>query len=207
MHATAEQNARRFFETYVTEIQNSTILEIGSQIGGFNIRSLSPEDAAYIGVDLEAAPGVDIVLKDEYILPFEDNAFDFVVSSSCFEHINFFWVSFLEIMRVLKPGGVFYLNAPSNGDFHRYPIDCWRFFPDSGPALAKWAKTNGYDCEVLEQYTSDKELDIWCDYVGVFIKDATLMEKYPNRIIYNFNRFVNGSVYPHAQILNKLTWN
>ena len=206
MHATAEQNARRFFNTYVTEIQNSSILEIGSQIGGFNIRSLAPIGATYTGVDLEPAPGVDVVLTDEYKLPFEDNTFDFVISSSCFEHIEFFWVSFLEIVRVLKPQGVFYLNAPSNGDFHRYPVDCWRFFPDSGLALAKWARAHNYDCELLEQYTSNKELDIWSDYVGVFIKDIQFKNLYPKRIIDTYDRFINGSTYPHNNFKNQVSW-
>ena len=207
MHYTAEQNARRFFNTYVNiKPDNIKILEIGSQLGGFNIRSLAPSFSTYVGVDLEQAPGVDVVLKDQYILPFEDNSFNFIISSSCFEHIEFFWVSFLEIIRVLKPNGVFYLNAPSNGDFHRYPIDCWRFFPDSGFALSNWGKRNGFNCEVIEQYTSDKENDIWSDYVGIFIKDISNINLYPHRIITNFHNYTNGSIYPHKQILNINKW-
>lgn len=208
VHYTAEQNAKRFFSTYVyPQTGDLQILEIGSQIGGFNIRSLAPSNSKYTGVDLEAAPGVDIVLEDEYKLPFKDGSFDFIISSSCFEHIQFFWISFLEVIRVLKPGGLFYLNAPSNGDFHRYPVDCWRFFPDSGFALSNWARRNGYSCEVVEQYTSDKENDIWSDYVGVFIKDVETIGKHNGRIIDNFNGFTNGSKYPHQQIYNVKKWN
>jgi SAM-dependent methyltransferase len=70
-----------------------------------------------------------------YKLPFADGSVDVVLSSSCFEHSEFFWLLFLEILRVLRPEGLFYLNAPSNGPFHRYPVDCWRFYPDSGNAL------------------------------------------------------------------------
>ena len=207
MHYTAEQNARRFFSTYITpELRDVKILEIGSQIGGFNIRSLSPPNSTYVGIDLEQAPGVDVVLKDQYIFPFENNSFDFIISSSCFEHIEFFWVSFLEIIRVLKPHGLFYMNAPSNGDFHRYPIDCWRFFPDSGLALANWGKHNGYNCEVVEQYTSNNESDIWSDYVSVFIKDVSNIKLYPNKIINNFDNYTNGSIHPHNNILNKKMW-
>jgi SAM-dependent methyltransferase len=207
MHYTAEQNARRFFSTYITtELRDVKILEIGSQIGGFNIRSLSPSNATYVGVDLEQAPGVDVVLKDQYIFPFENDSFDFIVSSSCFEHIEFFWMSFLEIIRVLKPHGLFYMNAPSNGDFHRYPIDCWRFFPDSGLALANWGKYNKYNCEVIEQYTSNNENDIWSDYVSVFIKDISNINLYSSRIINNFHNYTNGSVYPNNNILNKKMW-
>lgn len=207
MHKTAEENAKRFFNEYVynndTELK---ILEIGSYIGGFNIRSLNPKNSNYVGVDLSSGPGVDVVLNDPYVLPFDDNSFDYVISSSCFEHIDFFWLSFNEIMRVLKPSGVFYLNAPSNGDFHRYPIDSWRFFPDSAHSLTKWANRNGFNTILLEQYTSDKESDIWSDYVGIFLKDSMFIDKHPNRIINNFNNYTNGSIYPHNKILKEKKW-
>jgi SAM-dependent methyltransferase len=207
MHQTAEDNAKRFFHNYVYINQEpSNILEIGSYIGGFNIRSLKPENSNYVGVDLSMGGGVDIVLTDPYVLPFEDNTFDFAISSSCFEHSEFFWLSFLETIRVLKPHGLFYLNAPSNGDFHRFPVDCWRFFPDSGQALVNWANRNGYKSGVIEQYTSDKENDIWSDYVGVFIKDISFIDKFENRIINNFNNFTNGSIYPHTNIINEKKW-
>lgn len=207
MHKTAENNAKRFFDNYIYNINESCkILEIGSYIGGFNIRSLSPKPANYIGVDLGPGPGVDIVLEDQYVLPFEDNSIDYVISSSCFEHSEFFWLNFLEIIRVLKPDGLFYLNAPSNGDFHRFPVDCWRFFPDSGKALSNWGKRNGYDCEVIETYTSDKENDIWSDYVCVFIKDTQYINNYPNRILNNFNNYTNGSIFPHNEIKNLKKW-
>jgi len=207
MHKTAEENAKRFFnENVYNKNEEIKILEIGSYIGGFNIRSLNPKNSNYIGVDLSSGPGVDVVLNDPYILPFDDNSFDYVISSSCFEHIDFFWVSFNEIMKVLKPSGVFYLNAPSNGDFHRYPIDSWRFFPDSAHSLTKWANRNGFNTILLEQYTSDKESDIWSDYVGIFLKDSMFIDKHPNRIINNFNNYTNGSIYPHNKILKEKKW-
>jgi SAM-dependent methyltransferase len=207
MHLTAEQNAKRFFENYIYNInETGSILEIGSMIGGFNMRSLAPQTMNYIGVDLEQGNGVDIVLNDQYVLPFEDNTMDYVISSSCFEHSEFFWLNFLEIIRVLKPSGLFYLNAPSNGDFHRFPVDCWRFFPDSGNAMSNWGKRNGYNCGVIENYTSDKETDIWADYVAVFIKDVNEIGKYKNRIVNSFHNYTNGSIYPHNEILNSKKW-
>lgn len=205
MHVTAEQNARRFFDTYVNN-KNGDFLEIGSYLSSFNIRSLAPNGSNYVGVDLGAGPGVDVVLDDPYKLPFDDNSFDFVVSSSCFEHSEFFWLTYMEVMRVLKPSGLFYLNAPSNGDFHRFPVDCWRFFPDSGNALSNWSRRNGMNTAVIEQYTSGKGSDIWCDYVSIFIKDVDTIGLYPNRITNNFNDYTNGSVYPHQTLLNKKLW-
>lgn len=207
MHYTAEQNAKRFFETYVTKKKEKIkILEIGSYIGGFNIRSLANNNTEYIGVDLGPGPGVDIVLEDQYVLPFDDNTFDFVISSSCFEHSEFFWLNFLEIIRVLKSDGLFYLNAPSDGMFHRYPVDCWRFFPDSGLALSNWGKRNGFNCSVVEQYTSNKDKDIWSDYVCVFIKDENKIELFDERITNTFEDYTNGSVYPNNKLKNILKW-
>ena len=207
MHTTSEQNAHRFFNKYVYQNKEPlTILEIGSYIGGFNIRSLNPDNSKYVGVDLREGPGVDVILTDPYVLPFEDNTFDYAISSSCFEHIDFFWLSYLEIMRVLKPSGVLYLNAPSTGDFHRFPIDSWRFFPDSGHSLVKWSKRNGHDTVLLEQYTSNKESDIWADYVGVFLKDSIHIDKYEERIINDFHNYTNGSVFPHNTLINEKKW-
>jgi len=207
MHKTAEENARRFFNKYVYQsTENIKILEIGSYIGGFNIRSLNPHNSEYTGIDLCDGPGVDVVLVDPYVFPFSDNTFDFVISSSCFEHIDFFWLSYLEIIRVLKPSGVFYLNAPSNGDFHRFPIDSWRFFPDSAHSLIRWGNRNGNKSVLLEQYTSDKEFDIWSDYVSIFLKNSDFLSKYDKRIIHDFNNYTNGSVYPHEIILNEKKW-
>lgn len=207
MHTTAAQNAERFFNTYVYPKKNPmNILEIGSMIGGFNIRSLNPSNSNYVGVDIAPANGVDVVLSDPYKMPFDDNTFDYAISSSCFEHSEFFWLSYLETIRVLKPHGVFYLNAPSNGDFHRFPMDYWRFFPDSGHALVNWGNRNGYNSALLEQYTSDKETDIWADYVAIFLKDANYIGQHQDRIINSFNNYTNGSKHPHSHIFNLVKW-
>lgn len=173
MHDTAEKNAKWFFEKYVT-VKNPKILEIGSWApdpGQFLIRDIAPDTGEYIGMDLQAGNNVDIVSTDTFKFPFEDNTFDYVISSSCFEHDEFFWVTYLEILRVLKPGGLFYLNAPSNGPYHGYPGDCWRFYMDAGSALVKWGNKNGYtSSELLEAFITEKIADVWEDYVCVFKK-------------------------------------
>jgi SAM-dependent methyltransferase len=207
MHTTAQQNAERFFQNYIYhKKENLTIVETGAQIGGFNIRSLSKNNMKYIGVDIDQYPGVDVKLEDPYVLPFEDNSIDYVISSSCFEHIDFFWLSFLEIMRILKPNGLFYLNAPSNGDYHRYPIDSWRFYPDSCFSLNEWGKRHKFNCGVIERYTSNSGDDIWSDYVSIFIKDINQIGLYQNRIINKFTDFKNGSIYPHTDLINSKIW-
>jgi hypothetical protein len=43
-----------------------------------------------------------------------------------------FWDTLLELVRILRPGGLLDVNAPSNSEFHRDPVDCWGFYPDAG---------------------------------------------------------------------------
>ena len=191
MHASAMMYGKLFFETYLKNAQDITIVDVGAQDINGSLRSVVPVNVNYVGLDFEKGKGVDIVITDPYVLPFETESVDAVVSSSCFEHSEFFWLSFNEILRILKPSGLLYLNAPSNGIFHRYPVDCWRFYPDSGVALQNWGKRNGYNCALLESFIGAK-IRIWHDFVAVFVKDSEYSPKYPNRIQDNVHDYMNG---------------
>jgi uncharacterized surface protein with fasciclin (FAS1) repeats len=109
---------------------------------------------------------------------------------------------FLEIMRVLKPTGLFYMNVPSNGAFIRYPADCWRFYPDSGKALVAWARRNGINATLLESYTSRQDQDQWNDFVAVFLKDETHANLYQDRMLSTFDDFDNGFSSGNPYIIN-----
>jgi SAM-dependent methyltransferase len=167
MHDTAANNAREFFERYLPNYSAyPRVIELG--VGqDRTIRDLA-RDTEYYGVDTFPGPHVDVVLSDPYVLPFDTGTVDIVIASSVYEHTEWFWVSFVECMRVLKPGGLMYIQVPSNGPVHRFPVDCWRFYPDSAEALARWARHNQYPCEVLESKTTPPIEDIWYDYVAIF---------------------------------------
>lgn len=147
---------------------SGTIVEIGSQDVNGSIREVAPSTYNYIGLDFAAAKGVDIVLPDAYHFPFENDTVDIIVTSSCFEHAEFFWVTFLEGIRILKSGGLFYINAPSKGEYHAYPQDCWRFYPDAAKALNNWAHYNGYNTEIV--YTKTLNDSHWGDFIVVIRK-------------------------------------
>ena len=203
MHPTAMANCQSFFETYAPSFdtaQGICVLEIGAQDVNGSLRSACPVGFDYIGVDFEDAKGVDIVLQDPYVLPFENESVDIILSSSCFEHSEMFWLVFLEVLRVLKPKGLFYLNAPSSGSFHRYPVDCWRFYPDSGKALLQWAKRNGIHAAMLESYT--QKGGTWQDFVAVFLKDEQLANHFPDRIVHRKKDFENGQLLDQSELLN-----
>jgi len=195
MHASALETAARFVSAYVKD-RKLKIVDIGAQDVNGSLKEVVPEGCEYLGVDFVPGPGVDVILDDPYHLPFEDNSLDVILSSSVFEHSEFFWLLFLEILRVLKPEGLFYLSVPSNGVFHRYPVDCWRFYPDSGVALANWAKRNGVNAAVLESFTCDQMGGVWNDFVAVFVKDETHADSYPDRIVNSWTSFTNGLSRP-----------
>ena len=177
-------NAKSFFSTYVAPGNLSTsdavVVDVGSFSVNGSLREVFGDEVTYVGVDMEQGPGVDVVLENAYQLPFEDASVDCVVSSSCFEHAEFFWSLFLEIIRVLKPDGLFYLCAPSAGAFHRYPVDCWRFYPDSGVALERWGSANGFNVALLESFIQVG--GDWNDFVAVFVKDENSSERFPGRM-------------------------
>lgn len=183
------------------------MIEIGSQDVNGSLRSTCPSHFEYIGVDFVQGKGVDVVITDPYSLPFDSESADLLISSSCFEHSEMFWLVFLEILRILKPGGIFYLNAPYNGGFHRFPVDCWRFYPDSGRALITWAKRNGINAQMLESYTSNQvPEDTWNDFVAVFVKDENMASLFPHRILDTKADITNGLVIGSDQFRNLTVW-
>jgi SAM-dependent methyltransferase len=164
-------NMRTLFDKYVTTEFVGNECKI-LDFGGTNVKNGGTyyelvdtnEKIKYQGVDLQAGPGVSIVLDDPYKVPLEDNYADVVISGQMFEHCEFFWLSFLEMVRVIRPGGYIFLIAPMTGKVHRYPVDCWRFYPDAYAALAKWGKV-----ELVDAWT-DYDGSKWWDQVGAFKK-------------------------------------
>jgi len=170
MHSSALKTGELFFQNY-TAPQHQTVLDVGSYNMNGTLKSVTPPHLKYVGMDIAPGPGVDIVLQDPHKYPLTDNSFDLVVSTSCFEHDDMFWVTFLECVRVLKPGGFFYVNAPSNGCYHACPQDNWRFYPDSGVALAKWGMRNQQPIQLVESFfTEQMDGGEWNDMVMVFSK-------------------------------------
>lgn len=168
MHDTAYDIGRLFLECYSNTGQ--LIVELGSYNVNGSLRDFCPIGVTYLGLDFCQGPSVDIYVEAGHPLPLRDSLADIVLTSSAFEHDQFFWETFLELVRVLKPGGILYLNAPSNGPFHRYPVDCWRFYPDSGRALEAYARKNGHTLMLVESFTADRRNDTWNDFVAVFKK-------------------------------------
>jgi len=155
---------------YERFLSSSTLLQKNAvrvvDIGGANVNGtysdiFSDEKFEYIAVDLEKAEGVEVVLDDPYKLPFDDGAVDIVICGQVFEHVEFFWQLFEEMARILNHKGFVFLIVPSAGPIHQYPVDCYRFYPDSMKALSRYA-----GIPLIEFWHDDR--GPWNDLVGVF---------------------------------------
>ncbi|MBD9520730.1 methyltransferase domain-containing protein [Ensifer sp. ENS02] len=171
MHDTALSTGALFFASYAND-NWTTVVETGSLDVNGSLRTVAPAGLFYVGVDTEFGKSVDVKVCIGDPLPFRDEYADCIVSSSQMEHDDFFWMTFLDMLRVVKTGGYIYINAPSNGAYHRYPNDNWRFYPDCGNVLVKWARRNGFAVELVESFVSDRTGDIWNDFVAVFVKGS-----------------------------------
>ena len=109
--------ARRF-TLFVKSILSSyfvdkTVLDVGAGDINGNNRFLF-ENCNYEGNDVIQANNVTIVSKTKD-LPFEDNHFDTIISTECFEHDPEYKESFLKIYKMLKPNGLFCFTCASTG--------------------------------------------------------------------------------------------
>ncbi len=73
-----------------------------------------------VQLEIVPYPHVDILAVNQ-ALPFQDNVFDAVFSLDVLEHVNDPFLCAREIVRVLKPGGVLYLDMPFLQPEHGYP--------------------------------------------------------------------------------------
>jgi len=76
----------------------------------------------YIGVDIYRGKVVDVVY-DGVKLPFPDNSFDLIISSSVLEHVEDINACISEANRVLKPNGKFLSVVPFINHVHGSPYD------------------------------------------------------------------------------------
>jgi SAM-dependent methyltransferase len=102
------------------------------EIGAFDVNgSIRPcfAGSQYLGVDLIAGPGVDLVQEGDAV-DHPDGAYDLTASCECFEHNPKWRETFLNMLRMTRPGGVLLFTCATTG---RLEHGTARTSPDASP--------------------------------------------------------------------------
>lgn len=95
----------------------------------------------YETMDVSADYSPDIV-GDIHAIPLEEASVDAIICRSVLEHVQDPALAMKELYRILKPGGILFLQVPSTYPYHArrgfgaYP-DYWRFFADTLEFMGK----------------------------------------------------------------------
>jgi SAM-dependent methyltransferase len=95
-----------------TLVSGAKVLEIGSYDVNGSLRSLFKSAGAYVGVDLQEGPGVDLVAFGNEI-NHPDGTYDVTLSGSCFEHDPHWRETFVNMVRMTRPGGLVAFSCAS----------------------------------------------------------------------------------------------
>ncbi|MFA6342240.1 MAG: class I SAM-dependent methyltransferase [Fibrobacteraceae bacterium] len=135
---------------YLFEIGNKPgmrILEIGSrEVTGPSKARKGFEKAEYVGFDFYSGSNVDVVGDAHKLSSYfgENEKFDLIYSSACFEHFAMPWVVATEISKLLKVGGVVFVGTHFSYSSHERP---WHFFQFSDMGLkVLFSDALGFDC-------------------------------------------------------------
>lgn len=177
MHKNSHSKMEWFKNTYLNVNNKLRILDIGSldDKGNYNYSDIFDEkNWKYVGLDTKEGNNVDIVITDIYNwFEIEDNSYDVIISGQLFEHLEFFWLTMIQIERVLKPGGKICIIVPSAGHKHDGDrLNCYRFHEDGLKAMAKYV-----DLEIIHASVDNRpEAKPWLDACLVARKKGTPTE-------------------------------
>jgi hypothetical protein len=167
-----------------------TVLEIGSrEVTGKSSARDGFSNAKYVGFDYYPGENVDIVGDAHRLATYFEGEpkFDVVYSSACFEHFAMPWVVATEIAKVLKIGGIVFIETHFSFSSHERP---WHFFQFSDMALrVLFSEALGFECieagmsnpivgrfsSLADEYLRNQPVrGLYChsEYLGRKVKDA-----------------------------------
>lgn len=126
------------WQKYLYEIGNKPgwrVLEIGSrEVTGFSNSRQEFAIAECIGFDYYPGDNVDIVGDFHNLSSYfkTGEQFDIIYSSACFEHFAMHWIVAVEISKLLRVGGIVFVETHFSFSSHERP---WHFFQFSDMAL------------------------------------------------------------------------
>jgi hypothetical protein len=114
---------------------NSKVLDFGgSDINGSYKKIITAQGSVYKTIDFNNAD----YIVNSYDWKDIPKDFDAVISGQALEHDLFFWVTLKNMKSVVKKYGLIIIIVPSKGEYHKYPEDCYRFYPGSANLLQRY---------------------------------------------------------------------
>lgn len=113
------------------EIAGKEVLEVGAYDVNGSVRPILEAfgPAAYVGVDANAGPRVDLVLDcTDLASQLGPDAADVVVTTEMLEHVRDWQACVRNLCEVTRPGGLLVVTTRSEGfPYHPHPEDHWRY--------------------------------------------------------------------------------
>lgn len=106
----------------------SLLDQLASESLGLDLGSRSRIRPTAITLDISPGPGVDVA-ADAHQLPFPGGTFDYVWCNAVLEHVPYPMKVGSEIIRILKPSGLAFIQVPFLENVHGWPQDYYRFTP------------------------------------------------------------------------------
>lgn len=138
------------WQNYIYELGNKPglrILEVGSrEVTGASSARTRLSKAEYVGFDFYPGNNVDVVGDAHKLSSYfkAGEQFDIIYSSACFEHFAMPWLVATEMAKLLKVGGIVFIETHFSFSSHERP---WNFFQFSDMGLkALFSPAMGFEC-------------------------------------------------------------
>ncbi|PVG82766.1 hypothetical protein DDE18_10415 [Nocardioides gansuensis] len=133
-------------ESNAALLGDARLLEVGSYDVNGSMREVFAKVQEFVGVDLTAGPGVDVVAYGHEVAD-ADGSFDATVSGECFEHDPHWQDTFANMVRLTRPGGLVAFTCASHGR------------PEHGTRRSDVTDSPGTQAEGLDYYRNLVEVD------------------------------------------------
>lgn len=159
LHSTITENVlHHFFSKYQLPAQ-AIVLDVGCGQGVamemFLQRGFKPIGITLNGEDVAACnrKGLEVYHMDQSFLDFPDDSIDFIWNRHCIEHSIFPYFTLYEMKRVLKPGGMMYIEVPAADTCAEHQTNPNHYSVMGKSMWHELIKRTGF--ELLEQFDLD----------------------------------------------------
>ena len=127
------------FVNILSALDRPKVLELGTGRWNQEISthhgSLIPKNGIHIKSDIFSGTDVDIVSDAHDLKEISSDEFDVVMAFSVWEHLRKPWIAAQAVHRILKPGGLLFVQTHFNFPVHGYPSDYSRWTDEGLKAI------------------------------------------------------------------------